>query len=101
MDLEDLRKLEAEFQSHAKRLVEIHHEIRQQASSPVPVQKRFFFYCTLVEIPMSQEFLESHNLEPNEVSPSMVKDKIDCAVVDETPLSLTEYGGYCSEVAGE
>jgi hypothetical protein len=100
MDLEDLRALEAEFKSHAKRLVEIHNEIRQKACEEVPVQKRFFFYCSLVEIEMSKENLEENNLDAVEITPSFVKDKIDVAILDETPMNTTHYGGYCTEVAG-
>lgn len=100
MELEDLRKLEAEFKATAKRLVEIHNEVKQNVCTDVPVQKRYFFYSALVEIEMSKDFLESENMTPELVVSSAIKDMIDVAIVDETPLSLTEYGGYCSEVVG-
>lgn len=100
MDLEDLRRLEAEFNSHAKSMREIHDQLRQHTSGDIPVQKRFFFYSCVVEIPMSEEYLESHNLEPSEVHLTFVKNKIDVAITDETPFYLKEYSTHCSEIAG-
>lgn len=92
--------MEAEFNSLAKRMREIHNVFKSRAGEGIPVQKRYFFYSGVVEIEMSQESLENLELDPAEIDPQFVKNKIEVAIMDETPFTVTEYGGYCSEVAG-
>lgn len=100
LTLDDLRRLETEFNSHAKRMREIHDKLRSHHAEEVPVQSRFFFYSCVVELPMSDSHLEPLGVDPNEVNPNFVKSQIDLAITDETPFYLKEYSGYCSEVVG-
>lgn len=92
--------MEAEFNSLAKRMREIHNLFRAQATDDLPVQKRYFFYSGIIEVEMSQDAMETFDLEPGEITPKFVKDKIEVAIMDETPFTVAESGGYCSEVAG-
>jgi hypothetical protein len=100
LELEDLRRLRAEFNSHAKSMREIHDQIRQNTSGEILVQKRFFFYSCVVEMPMSGEYLEANEIDPSLLNFDVVKNKIDTAITDETPFYLDEYSTICSEIAG-
>lgn len=99
-DINQLQALETEFNGLAKRMREIHDTLKTEATSDVPVQKRYFFYSGVVEIEMDQDELDSLDLDPGQISPQFVKNKIEVAIMDETPFIVSEYGGYCSEVAG-
>ena len=97
LDIEDLRKLQAEFNSHSKRMREIHNQIGKQTAGDIPVQKRFFFYSCVVEMPMIEGYLD---IDPSLINFDIVKNKIDTAITDETPFYLREYSTLCSEIAG-
>jgi hypothetical protein len=98
--ISELQALEAEFNGLAKRMKEIHESLGAQAASDVPVQKRYFFYSGIVEVEMNQELFTSIKLEPSQVTPQFVKNQIEVVIMDETPFVVSEYGGYCSEIAG-
>lgn len=100
IDVSQLQAMEAEFNSLAKRMREIHNLFRAQATEDLPVQKRYFFYSGIIEVEMSQDAMDTFDLEPGEITPKFVKDKIEVAIMDETPFVVAESGGYCSEVAG-
>ncbi len=100
LDLDEMQGLTSEFKTHANSMVEIHNKITQKVCEEVPVQKRFFFFTCMVEIPMSAEFLETNDIDSNIITPEYVKNSIDIAITDETPFSLGKYSGYCSEVTG-
>lgn len=98
--LSELQALEAEFNGLAKRMKEIHETLGAEATSGLSVQKRYFFYSGVVQIDMDQDKLKSIDLDPSQITPQFVKNQIEVAIMDETPFVVSEYGGYCSEVAG-
>ncbi len=98
--VDELQALEAEFNALAKRMREIHDTLKVETTSDVPVQKRYFFYSGVVHIEMDREQLEAIDLDPAQITPQFVKNQIEVAIMDDTSFIVSEYGGYCSEVAG-